>query len=760
MKKFLFFLFILSFSFSLSASLKLAENGKTDYTIRVSEQATAVERYAASELAQYLGKMTGAEFRITDKANPKAICIGANFLGKYADGIGREGVVIRTDGNCLLIGGGTPDGRGTLYGVYEFLEQLGCRFLVPSKKIEFVPSKKTLEIDVMSIRQIPSFPAFRWVIADDADNIGGKSKLNGTCSGWSSPKGTAKKLPEKYGIVSDHLPFAFHTFSYFLPDAKYGKTHPEYYSLIGNKRFIDPYSQLCLSNEAMIAEFTGNVMKYLEKNYKPGMILVISQNDNSNFCQCEKCRAIVREEGTAVSGVLLRFVNQVAAEVAKKYPDLTVCTNAYHDTLKAPAKTYAASNVAVGICSTEMDIARGEETPYNAGFFREVRNWKDKVKTLYVDCDYGTTFDHHFLPLPNFDGLASRLRTMEKLGVKGYSILNTHTITGGGEFQHLRNYLTAKLAWNCDLALWSVVKDFCDHYYGPAGKAVYGYLREYHRVLLAKNAAYLYSRQPIGIYDEAFLSMSEKYFAEAFAEVKDNPVLTERIEREYVSVRYLEMIVRMSRVPGDPKLRKRVDELESVCKKFKISRFAEGGGTIDFFEQLRADVPVPDFCKGIPRTDWIVMRPDYWRGAAWVVPNVPDSRSPFGNVRQMNTNHTAWALYKRMAFLPGVDTDVRYSVYAHLRALPGRKASPESVFCLCGNEEAGGSGRRKLILAEASEKEYRYFKVAENVSPTLSGYIWMAPVGNPEEVQSFFVDYFLFVKESVKNHLGGGGNGK
>ncbi len=170
-----------------------------------------------------------------------------------------------------------------------------------------------------------------------------------------------------------------------------------------------------------------------------------------------------------------------------------------------------------------------------------------------------------------------------------------------------------------------------------------------------------------------------------------------------------------------------------------------------FFEQLRIRIPIPDFCKSIPRTDWIVMRPNYYERPEWMVPNVPDKLSPFGKTLKMNTNHTAWAFYKRMTLLPGVDTDVRYSVYVHLRAIPGLKASPESVICLCGNEDPGRSNRRNLKVADVSEKEYRYFKIAENVSPTLSGYIWMAPVGNPEEVQCFFVDYFLFVKEPVGN---------
>ena len=40
-----------------------------------------------------------------------------------------------------------------------------------------------------------------------------------------------------------------HTFEVLVPPEKYGKTHPEYFSLIDGER--NPVTQLCLSNEAM-----------------------------------------------------------------------------------------------------------------------------------------------------------------------------------------------------------------------------------------------------------------------------------------------------------------------------------------------------------------------------------------------------------------------------------------------------------------------------------------------------------------------------
>jgi hypothetical protein len=55
-------------TFSASAALTLSSKGKTDYRIVIATNAIPSEHYAAEELRHYLGKITGAEFTITNES--------------------------------------------------------------------------------------------------------------------------------------------------------------------------------------------------------------------------------------------------------------------------------------------------------------------------------------------------------------------------------------------------------------------------------------------------------------------------------------------------------------------------------------------------------------------------------------------------------------------------------------------------------------------------------------------------------------------
>ncbi len=57
----------------------------------------------------------------------------------------------------------------------------------------------------------------------------------------------------------------------------------------------------------------------------------ISQNDNTQYCQCAQCEAAFAAEGSR-AGALLQYVNHVAQGIARDYPDVKVQTFAYVDT--------------------------------------------------------------------------------------------------------------------------------------------------------------------------------------------------------------------------------------------------------------------------------------------------------------------------------------------------------------------------------------------------------------------------------------------
>ena len=67
--------------------------------------------------------------------------------------LGPESFVIQTAGRYLVIAGGRE--RGTMYGVYTFLEQLGCRWF--TRDVSRIPRRSSIEIAQLSETHRPAF---------------------------------------------------------------------------------------------------------------------------------------------------------------------------------------------------------------------------------------------------------------------------------------------------------------------------------------------------------------------------------------------------------------------------------------------------------------------------------------------------------------------------------------------------------------------------------------------------------------------------
>ena len=125
--------------FALSASganLILSQNGKSGYTIVIGAEASPSERHGAEELQNFLEQMSGARLPISTEPRHKMVLVGnsaaletLNLEIPFQE-LGPEGFVLKTAGRHLVIAGGRL--RGSMYGVYTFLEKLGCRWFAPA----------------------------------------------------------------------------------------------------------------------------------------------------------------------------------------------------------------------------------------------------------------------------------------------------------------------------------------------------------------------------------------------------------------------------------------------------------------------------------------------------------------------------------------------------------------------------------------------------------------------------------------------------
>ena len=130
--------------------------------ILIPENPTETELFAANELQKYLKEISGAKIMVTgDFANlpPSKSIISVGRTPLLNRSIVAEpqggGLVIKTIGDKLFILGG-QDGPGTLYGVYAFLELLGCRWYSSGPMGEYLPQTEKVDIGRIDIKEIPA----------------------------------------------------------------------------------------------------------------------------------------------------------------------------------------------------------------------------------------------------------------------------------------------------------------------------------------------------------------------------------------------------------------------------------------------------------------------------------------------------------------------------------------------------------------------------------------------------------------------------
>lgn len=465
--------------------LCLARAGAQGPVIWLPADPSPAERRAAEVLAHYFRDMTRAEVLVHDQPgtsekwrreqpivlfgkHPALEPFGLDTPPELSD----DAYFLQGKNNVFHIAGGGD--MGAEYGVYDLLERLGCRKYSPRDSL--IPAVARLVLPTLApVLQKPAFP-YRELHYEPAFDEG--------WARWHRLK-TRHDKTQEWGLF-------VHTFHVLCPAKTYFSEHPEYFSWNGAQR--SP-GQLCLSNDT-VRQIVTDALREKIREKPQARYWSVSQDDNYDYCKCPRCAASDIRYGSP-AGTLLAFVNAVAAE----FPDKVISTLAYQYTRKAPAGIRPAPNVSICLCSIECD--RGQ--PITEGcrdFARDVAEWAALTDNLMI-WDYVVQFRSYVSPFPNWHTLQPNLRLFQKHGVR----MLFEQGSGGdrSEFSEMRAYLLAKLMWNPQANMDSILLEFGKGYYGSAQPAVWGYIHDLTTSLFA-NGSHLW------IYDipqnERFLSDS------------------------------------------------------------------------------------------------------------------------------------------------------------------------------------------------------------------------------------------------------------
>lgn len=563
---------------AFAAGLTLVENGRTNYRIVLPERSSPSEHRAAAELNNHIRMISGATIPIVPEKTGPSILIGSRAAPKGVDlsDLGDEGFVIKTIGQDLVIAGGRL--RGTMYGVYSFLEDtLGCRWY--SSKVTKTPQMKTIKIPAIDVRETPAFK-FRDIYYRDAWNrdFAARNKLNG--HHMNLDRTTGGKMYYK-GFV--------HTFRELVPISKYGKSNPEYYSMVKDERLVKEYeTQLCLTNPDVLRISTETVLRWIREDPEVKLISV-SPNDLENYCKCDNCKAAAKEVG-GQSGLLLKFVNAIADEVAKEHPDVMIDTLAYWYTEWPTDKIRAAKNVIVRYCpiwACQTHAYADENCPENHQYIKNFRGWLEAADNVWI-WHYCTNFVHLTAPFPNFYELSADAKMYRDNGVQG--VFWQGNGDGNGEFAELRAWVISKLAWNPDIDVHATAHDFINGYYGQAAPFIRQYYDMLHREVKEKNL-HITARSPVTapLFTPELINEADRLFALAEKAAESPEVLT-RVRRDRMAVEYIQLFqpLEKNEYKGREKeLLAIADSLQSKTEEFGIKSFGGWSDMKGMFNNAR-----------------------------------------------------------------------------------------------------------------------------------------------------------------------------
>ncbi len=466
--------------------LKLIENNNSDYVIVHGSSASASEVTAATELQSYLAQISGETLQIftDDRApQPKEIIVGktkredAKSYTIDRAALGDDGFRLLVVGEKLVIAGGEL--RGTLYGVYTFLEeQLGCRWF--TSDLNVIPDLKTVQINAkLDDTQKPAFAA---------RNCG-----SGTAAWNAKQKGNVFISSEAYGGGYNHITWDV-SMDKFVPDSLFA-LHPKYFTYREDTK-LNTIAHVCLSNPEVLQVALQNA-ETLIQNAAPGQtILHIGQKDNQDYCQCPTCKALYEKYGS-LSATIVLFTNALSNALAKDHSNITYTFFAYLDTEVPPVGLKCNANVTPVFCPINLcyahpitecgneDGSQNETFDYRFSkheprYAEYLKGWGDSSEKIYV-YNYTVNFLNYLQFAANLQTLAPDFQFYSQNKVTGiyYNCGGGHSTAA---FNDLRNYLIAKVMWNPNCDVEHCMDEFMAAYYGDAAP----FIKEYINYVTAK----------------------------------------------------------------------------------------------------------------------------------------------------------------------------------------------------------------------------------------------------------------------------------
>jgi len=729
---------------AINPEMELARNGKATVEILLPKQPTPQEKAAAAELQKWLNKITGAEFRIIDNPGRQPVISVGNTDAmqqqcpqESKSDLGREGYGICPRNGNLYLYGGTQ--RGPLYAVMSLLEDdLGCRWYTPDCTV--IPHCPDLKFTPQARQEQPQFDnreAFFHTAINPEWALHNRSNPR-----WF-------KLPKEWG-GSTNAPenrWNVHTMYLLLPNSEM-KIHPEFFPMYAGKRMpLNASSnQPCLTSPGIANYLAVKANAVLDRSPE-AKIISISQNDANGWCECPNCMEQLKH-GYNRTDQLINLVNQVAAKIWEKHPDVVVSTLAYMETFAAPNKCKPDPRLRIQLC-TDRHAFRWPHLAVNQTniFYPALQAWH-KVGNPIDIWDYNVDFFDYLKPIANIRTTSENLLIYRANGVRGVMLQGSYSSPGGADAV-LKSWVWTKLLWNPNLNWRKLQQDFIKGYFGAAAPDIQSYydLMEQTRENWLKQK----NRGDDLTWDNEFITEAEKYFASAEKAATHDSAALNRVlvaELPVINLRLQQAANSPHSLPSNEveKYQKLLAKFEKIARANKINLIAEQGRAKQLETKLQ-DLKISIFGKKAPVNPNAIafcedVNTTLWQNAKVI----PDSLAGNGYAVSQQTDNKTWSTQWQRLPWDKFQRGKKYGLWVKMRFV----TIPETK----GNVFEGGiysaeAGLAKTLRvffpAEKIKPGYAWYKIADFI-PRPDDVVYLAPCNNPG-VKEMFCDRMEIRKE-------------
>mgnify|MGYP002345182123 FL=1 len=463
----MFFVLLLpSNSYAEQNTITLVRNGIATSIIIMPNIPDENEKMAVDELKDHLSKISGAEIEVKSASSSQLLArlgealaknlypvlIGnlalSDELKKEIEFIGSDpaSFILSADNTSTKIAGLTSE--GTLFGVYELLEQIGCRWFMPGELGTVIPKLDTVEVKKQKTVQVPSFNA-RWHSGNKAPIWQRRMRMGGPF------------FPGSHNIRPIRR--------------DYFNKHPEYFALVNGKR--DP-RQVCVSNPEVLEITIAGVKEYFRENPNEpwyGM----GPNDGGGFCECENCKVLDGCDWDSFSSQLsmtdryIWFFNQVLDGINDEFSNKKIAFYSYHAYMRPPVKHKPNPNIIPSFAPITICRVHGMGNnicPERSYYEKVVNQWSQLLPEFY-ERGYWYNLADPGLPFSLIHRIRNEIPKAKEYGVIGW---RNDTHHWGSSTPSL--YIAAKLMWDHEADVDALLQDFYEKFFGPASEPMGEYL--------------------------------------------------------------------------------------------------------------------------------------------------------------------------------------------------------------------------------------------------------------------------------------------